>query len=314
MIKDEKIHLIICSYSKQSILNEAKENNMEINFAFYGNNSRVLTILRKLWFQCNLPKKHWWFQKNLLNITGKCIVLDADATLPFLQWLSHDGEKKQLIFYYWNIFNNRMISPDVIKQMGYDVWSFDRTDCEKYHIKYNPQLYCQSWYTNISKDNIEYDIAFVGRDKNDRMSQVENLVERFGGKKYKWNIYFTADHWYNMLSNRKYRRFLSLHEMLEEEMKARVILDYSLAYQESVTLRTYDALCNGRKIITNIRSIKKEPFYSKNNVFIIDEDNDNEFDEFMKTDFLCINKDVLEQRNFENWTRRFFEDRERIEN
>lgn len=303
------VNLILCGTSLQSVWQFTQEEGMKKYYAFYGHKSRILTVIRKLWFQYNFPKKEWWFRKELLGVEGRCIVLDSDATLPFLEWFAQNGKKKKLIFYYWNLYDKNRVYPDSVKKIGYDVWSFDRSDCRKYNMKFNPQLYCPSWYKDIRKDNVCYDISFVGRDKNGRMGQIEELVDRFGRNDYRWNLYFTAHHWYYALSSRKYRRYLSLKEMLAEEMKSRIILDFSLASQDSVTLRTFDALCNDRKLITNIKAIKKEPFYSRDNVFVIDEDPDEEFPDFVQKEFHPIDQEVLVQRNFENWVKVFFGDK-----
>lgn len=307
-VQSDTVNLILCGTALQSIWEFTDEEGLKKHYAFHGYKSRCLTLLRKLWFSYKLPYKELWFRKELRKIEGKCVVLDEDATLPFLEWLYQNKKEKKekTIFYYWNLCGQSRISPSDVKRLGYEVWSFDRLDCEKYGLRWNPQLYCDSWYKNIDKNNICYDIAFIGRDKNGRMQEVLDLTHRFGQEKYRWNLHFMAHHWYNSFSDRRYSRFCKFPQMLTEEMKANAILDFSQANQGSITLRTFDALCNERKLITNILAIKNEPFYDKNNVFIIDEDPDENFESFVKGKFKPIDKQILEKRRFENWVKTFF--------
>lgn len=307
-MKDNKVNLILCGTALQSIWEFTNEEGLEKYYAFYGHRSRCLTLLRKLWFFYNFPLKEIWIRKELRKIEGKCIVLDEEASLFFLDWFYQNRkESGKIIFYYWNLCAQSKVSPDAVKELGYEVWSFDRLDCEKYKIRWNPQFYCDSWYKNIDKNSVCYDISFIGRDKSGRMQKILDLVKRFGQEKYRWNLHFMAHHWYNVLSDRRYCRFCKLPQMLTEEMKANAILDFSRSDQGSITLRSFDALCNERKLITNILAIKNEEFYDKDNVFIIDEDADEDFENFITGQFSPIDKQILEKREFKNWVKMFWE-------
>lgn len=302
-----EVHLIIGEFYPQSIWRFTEEPNSEKHYIFYGCRFRSLTLIRKLWFKFNFPGQRWWYKKELLKIEGRCIILDADVPYQFLEWFAKTSKSKQPIFYYWNTYNASRILPDDIKRLGYAVWSVDLEDCQKFAMKYNPQFYCKSWYANLNSIKNEYDIAFVGRDKNGRMKQVKKLSERFGKDKYRWYFYFIAHHWYNVLKSSKYRHFLNYRDMLNEEMKATAILDYVQSGQSGMTLRVFDALCNQKKLITNMKSIKREKFYNKNNIFVIDVDNDSSFEDFMQAEYQNIPKDILEERSFSGWITRFFE-------
>ena len=54
-------------------------------------------------------------------------------------------------------------------------------------------------------------------------------------------------------------------------------------------------------MITNNKNIVKYPFYNKNNIFIIGNDNIQELNDFLNTDFQENNDDILYKYSYNNW-------------
>ncbi len=64
-----------------------------------------------------------------------------------------------------------------LKRIGCEIWSFDKNDCKKYNLLYNPQFYFLNLYFDEEElQDFEYtsDIFFVGKDKK-RLTKLKEL-------------------------------------------------------------------------------------------------------------------------------------------
>ncbi|MEK5777604.1 lipopolysaccharide biosynthesis protein, partial [Acinetobacter nosocomialis] len=61
-------------------------------------------------------------------------------------------------------------------------------------------------------------------------------------------------------------------EIVELYAKSNIILDISHPGQSGLTMRTFEAIGAGKKLITTNTNIKEYPFYNANNIFIISRD------------------------------------------
>lgn len=302
--------LIISScQAYESIWNITSEEGIEILYSYISCHSLLLFQMQKIFNRFISPprKREIWYNKDLRNIEDTCVVFDANTTEDFLDWFAHNNPKARLIFYYWNVYEKeRNVHPDAVRSKGYEVWSFDPQDCQRYQMKLNDEFYCRSWYKSLER-NVEpkYDISFIGRDKNGRMSQVLNLKERYEEFDIKWLLYFTANCWYRRYCNKNYRKYLTYTQVLQKQLEAVAVLDYAHEKQSSITLRTFDALCNGRKVITNNKEIVNEKIYNKQDFFVIGIDDDSSLRKFLSSPFEPIEDDLLEERSIVGWKRRF---------
>ena len=87
--------------------------------------------------------------------------------------------------------------------------------------------------------------------------------------------------------------------------QGRVILDVVEQGAEWMTLRPLLALSNHKKVITNNHYIKKEKYYSRDNIFILGEDSDRTLKEFITSPFKEINESTLAYYSCREWVKRF---------
>ena len=107
------------------------------------------------------------------------------------------------------------------------------------------------------------------------------------------------------------------HEMQYEQYKqcadenirnisqSKALVDILQTGQYGITLRTYEALVNKKKLVTNNTQIKKYPFYAKENIFILGEDEISTLKTFIKmpfNDFYDFSIYMIE-----NWITDFFQ-------
>ncbi len=303
-----KACIITGGTARESLLKYSHADECSICCAYRGvNKSRLLAVSMLLWARMKIPMKTVWYSHKILKYSKTLIILDDGITLQYLRWLKTNCNADRLIFYYWNTYREGKLHPDDIKKLGYEVWSYDEEDSLRYCMKYNPQMFFKSWYDEIKADQIEagYDVVFVGRDKFGRMMEMQKIIDLFERQKISYHMYYVAKKWYQRFNSRAYAKYLDFQDMIREELKGKVILDFCVSAQSGFTLRLYDALCNHRKVITNNVKVKQLPFYSKENIFIWGEDDEELLANFIRSEFQPIGKEILEQYSVRGWLERF---------
>lgn len=74
-----------------------------------------------------------------------------------------------------------------------------------------------------------------------------------------------------------------------------------------ITLRVLESLFFEKKLITNNINIINCEFYNKNNIFIINKDNLDDLNDFLKSEYKKIDKKIINYFDYESWLNRFFE-------
>ena len=288
----------------ESIYKYTEIDNADIEYAYNGSDSIILSFIRIIWMKLNLPFKKMWYKKINLSKYRSIVIFDTYIDSDYLHYIdeeTNENQKKHL--YFWNVYKNARLKKKDIEAYNFKIWSFDYADCKKYGFNYNPQFYAKSWYKDI---NVEpnVDVIFIGRDKGDRVEKVDEIVKKLERQGIKCRTYITAGKWYKHFQSKRYQRYLDFKEMIEKECEGRVILDYGVNEQYGPTLRVYDAVCNERKVITNNKGVKKLEFYSKDNFFILGEDREEDLVEFVLKPISIYNK-TLSNYSCERWVERF---------
>lgn len=247
------------------------------------------------------------YNEQLRNNNGTIVVFDAETTPTFLKWLKEHNPNARLIYYYWNAIEENSIMPNQIKEYGYEVWSFDPRDCQKYDLPLNKEFFCFSWYAGINQSERPCsDVCFIGRDKNGRMKEILQLIDEISAvADIQWDTYFTARKWWQRFRDKRYQPHITFDKMLIRQGKARAILDYANEAQSSITLRFFDALCNNRKVITNNKNVVREEIYSKDNIFVLGIDDIKHLKLFLEKPFVPIDERILNRYCIYGWRERF---------
>lgn len=171
--------------------------------------------------------------------------------------------------------------------------SFDKLDCEKYGFEFRP-LY----YSNLELDYkpiFDYcSIMTYGWKKSNHYRKIQSILPHgMNGKEYlyvrsKKSLFFNKILHYSAYknipsSNLKFKP-LNKQETNELMAKSKAVIDCPLDNQNGLTIRTFETLHLKRKLITTNKSIKNYDFYTPNNIFIVDDD-ENLDDSFFNTKF-----------------------------
>lgn len=246
-----------------------------------------------------------YFKFKMRSIQGESILVCDDSVIS-IETLHFDHEfitRKILIF-------RNTYQPDFIELNLKDIeyYSFDIGDCNKYgFLQYNQ--YCSGFdYINKKKGekrNKSIDFYFLGLDKGRR--NILNLLEKKLSSYTKKIVIKERPTGFKKLSSRIFKedkyQYVDYCSHLDNILACNVVIDIVKDGQVGLTMRAVEALVAGKKIITNNKNIKNEPFYNARNIMIINEDvniNSVEIDCFLNKPVVDVDNSVLNKYSVSN--------------
>lgn len=264
-------------------------------------------------------KINQYYRSILSEISGKkydyFLVLKGEAVpIFFIEEIKRLNPNIKAIYYNWDSFKNNPNAQSII-HLFENRFTFDKEDAKTYDMSFRPLFFSDDYSTikNIQATK-EYDVMFIGTAHSDRYvvsEEVRSWVENHKLKMFAF--YFSPSKWvfkYKQFFDKTFKKFdinkisfssLSHSEILELYKKSKIILDINHPLQKGLTMRTFEALGAGKKLITTNTHIKEYPFYNPNNIWVIDRDNIKLEEDFFKTEFTEISQNVYHKMSIEGW-------------
>lgn len=187
------------------------------------------------------------------------------------------------------------------------IFVFDPEDVEKYpdyDLKFLPNCYFGPPEFNLPVTN---DFLYIGQylqDRNSKLAAMHTYLE-------KKSITYTSH-----TSLYRSRSYASLHpkvinhsnstsyeENLEWVKKSKIIIDFKREEHNGLSLRFFEALQFGKKIITNNPHVLDYDFYHPYNIMVCDFENFKGLEEFLEVPVHSLNNRIIEKYNFKQWMR-----------
>jgi hypothetical protein len=231
----------------------------------------------------------------------------------FLQALKEKFSKAQFISYHWHPIQEKNIS--CLEKIFDRLYSFDRADNGKSKkIKYLPLFYTDEFnLRDESVRNFVYDIAFVGNalidERNVFLSKITEICNE-NNLIYHFHMYSSLKAYMKMVYRRKKMpevsfRKLSRSKIADIFVKSRCVIDFNNPQQSGLTMRTFETLAAGTKLITTNKEIMHEPFYDPSYIYIIDKKNPQIDSCFVyDQDYQIPNQ--IENYSIHSWLKSFF--------
>lgn len=174
----------------------------------------------------------------------------------------------------------------------YTLFTFDKEDSIRYKINLKEQVY------SLDKEKktlpLKYDFYFIGVNKN-RRRILEYLSEKLNNYVCNFIVYENSSIKCDYMEN------------LENVILSRCLVDIVKEGQSGFTIRVLEAALYRKKLITNNRTILDTDLYHKNNVFILDYDNFDDIDDFMKREIVPVSEAVLQKYDINYWIKEFLD-------
>ena len=260
-----------------------------------------LKPLRIIHLKHQLPFKSVWYKnwKDELNNFAIIILTAGNFTVHVSKYIEDLNPKKaRLIYWYWDPVKLKY-APDKISN-NWEKWSFDKSDCIAYKLKYNSTFFFDS--LSLPTEKLIYDVFFIGQNKG-RLNELLNFKNEL--EAFSLNVFFNIVADKKLFYDKKiFNKRLSYSEVFNFISKSKSILEFVQKNQSGLTLRSMEALFFNKKLITNNSSIKDYDLYCKENIFIVGEDDIRNINVFINTPLKKLDKTITEQYNFKNWLKR----------
>lgn len=202
---------------------------------------------------------------------------------------------QKIILWLWNPVNktyprnaSRVITN--LKEMGYDIYTFDADDAKKYQLGLRPQFTMLPIGCNADENSFKHDVYFLGQPKG-REAMLENIRKEYSS--------LGIDCFFKIV--RIPSDYISYEENIKNVIECKGVLEVCQEGQRGLTLRALEAMLCHRKLITNNQSIIKEDFYDSQNIFVIGKDDNDNIKEFIDSDFVNGDERILMKYDFNNW-------------
>lgn len=207
------------------------------------------------------------------------LILNAEAINEIVMILLKNKFPQALFtLYMWDSIKNKKSVPNIV--CFFDrAYSFDQEDCKKVKkLVFEPLFYQRSFEFNNAKNSI--DLSFVGSIHSDRLSIVGELNRKADIKAYFYmyspSKLFTLLKWlsnpirfFKALKLVKYEK-IGTKKVSDIFSKSKCILDIHHPNQNGLTMRSFEALASGKKLVTTNKNILKYDFYHSDNVLVVD--------------------------------------------
>lgn len=278
-------------------------------------------LFREMNIWKNIHKKEW---HKKIRQYDTVIIFEAYNIVPLISLITKKSTR--LILWKWN-----QATPTAVKRISSlpkrcEIWTFNPSDAHKNSWHLNTQFYFPSMDISQSKnissssgisptgnfsqiENIspsENPFAFfVGKDKG-RYHLLYALGSKLSATGYVCDFHMLRDQKMEYPSDRYLTdKPMSYSDVLKHIESCSILIDLNQKEQDGLTVRVLEALFYEKKLITNNASIIHEPFFSKNNIFVLNKQNDQQLSDFLSLPYVKIDPKVKDQYTFDNWLNRF---------
>lgn len=320
-LKGKKILFISAHFFgyEKAIIERLKKKGAEVDFYNERPSDSLLSkgIIRvnSHWYQRRINR---YYRKILLEISTKkydFFLLIKGESIPFF-FLDVFQEKNPLaekIFYSYDTVDEypkfEKLYPFFDKN-----FTFEPRDAKRFGLYFRPLFFIDD-YKNIREiKEQKYDITFIGTAHTDRYAIGEKVGEVAERHHLKTFFYYYAPGRTAFLLKRLFDRHLQHFdikklsftklkhaEIAEIYSQSFSVLDINKPFQNGLTIRTFEALASGKKILTTNSDIKNYPFFSEENVMILDRGNLKINKDFFETQFAEIDEEILSKMSLDSW-------------
>ncbi|WP_310594536.1 lipopolysaccharide core biosynthesis protein rfaS [Flavobacterium sp.] len=275
------------------------------NFLF-----KIYNFFLKYAFNINL--KHIHFGKKIIEkldsmdkiqdviLITRGDYIDAKYILKIKQY-----SKKSIAYFNDNIRRY----PKIIKIIPLfdQVYSFEKSDCEKYQLKFITNWICDFPEITDTPQIAKYNVFNIST-KDNRQNTIKRIANELKNNTIKSKIII-----YNKTKNKKEANIdyitnkIPLSTVKEYIKQSDVLLDVNKNGQTGLTFRVFESLGWHKKLITTNEDIKNYDFYNPNNILVIDPKKPIIPISFFETEYEEIPSHIYNRYTLNNWVNTIFE-------
>ncbi len=320
-LKDKKILFLSANFFgyEKAIVKRLRELGADVDFYNERPSDSVLTkgiirVNKNFYFK----KINSYYEKILaqtMNHKYDFFLLIKGETIPifFLEKFKKENPAAKMIYYSYDAVHEY---PKFLKLYSYfnNNFTFEPKDAQQYHLSFRPLFFVKEYQHSIADISKKYDVVFIGSAHTDRYIIGEKIKELCKAKNLKTYFYYYAPSKIAFLMKKIFdqnlQKFdfqkLSFKKFQHAEIAAiyaqsQSVLDINKPFQNGLTMRTFETLASGKKLLTTNSDIKNYPFYDAENIMILDRNKLEIEAGFFKSDFKEISAETLEMMTLDSW-------------
>lgn len=219
--------------------------------------------------------------------------------------------RAKFILYMWDSVDNR---PSVTSTLGcFDaVFSFDPGATASHGMIFRASFFSPAFECAPLVEP-RYDLSFVGTAHTDRVAVVDAVRRGLRADQPAfWYLYLQARwvfHAYKV-TNPAFKAsksgdfaYLPLSRTATQEVffASRAVLDIEHPKQAGLTMRPFETMGAGKKLVTTSAQIRDYAFYSPENIFVIDRRGGEVPDDFLRTPYVAIDPALYRSYSLAGW-------------
>jgi len=198
----------------------------------------------------------------------------------FLEQLRRDHPGCVLSFYAFDSFANSPRGESLLPLFDH-AFSFDRNDVARLPgLRYKPLFHTRDFAGGSPIASRAHDLAFVGTVHSDRFAVCALLAAAADSTDY---FFYSPARWHHALTWLRDANIRTIpwaavsfekrsrREVATAFASARAVIDVQRSGQSGLTMRTFEVLASGAKLITSNASIRLEPFFDPAWVLVLPE-------------------------------------------
>lgn len=283
-------------------------------------NTPLMTALTKLKTELVQPAANRLYDR-LLDQFGATsydyilVVNGQTLSHTMLARLRSRFKNAHVILYMWDSIDNRR---SVVKNLTLfdSVFSFDPQCAQSHGMIFRPLFYSKGFEQPVV--DFEYQISFIGTAHTDRYAVVSELKKGLAPDiNAFWYLYLQAPwvfHYYRATdplvrrAKREEFQFKPIDKGMVQSVfaRSRSILDIEHPKQRGLTMRTFETMGAGKKLITTNKLIENYDFFASGNVCVVDRKLPRLTKGFLETPFVSYPDDILYRYSLAGWVDEVF--------
>lgn len=256
---------------------------------------------------------NWFRNHNEVKYDYIFTIVGRNLNISLFREFIDKQPNAEKILYLWDDMA-RVDNMDAKKQLFDRIISFDKPDCEQYHMEFIPLFYLNEY--RFGSEDKEIDFLFAGSSHSGRMEIVEKILNKYPLSNYKWCVKFVVSKprliaYKIKCRNKILIKYFTAKNMTVKESakilkKSKIDIDIPHTGQNGLSIRMFETLASHTKVITTNPEIRKYKFYNSSNICVIDAHKPVIPDEFINTPYKEIDKSLVEQFSVNAWIKAIF--------
>lgn len=283
--------------------------------------SKGIIRVRRNLYQVKINRYYREISEKTKNKKYDFFLLIKGETIPFsfLNEFRARNPQAKMIFYSYDAASEYPKFKQLYSYFDLN-FTFEPKDALKYSLHFRPLFFLNDYNSREEIGIKKFDLSFIGTAHTDRYligEKVRKICDQLDLQTFFY--YFAPGKTAFLLKklfDKNLQQFdfkkltfkkLSHAEISEIYSSSSAVLDINKPFQEGLTMRTFEALASGKKLVTTNEAIKNYPFYNEENILVLDRKNLSLKSEFFQTKFQKLEVSVLEKMSLDSWIECLFE-------